>query len=277
MNKFKHDEVNVRKSRFLSRVLMGSGPACLNGLFATLSDVLDGSLKNRIQMDGRNYGGAPIALAPLSRGLVSDIMSVMFFGEKLSSEAEFARNLRRHPRETVACMGAFQILPSFLAPMAHAVLTRRGYAMHKVQDRLLREIARIQAANEGQPGGDKSTILNQMISLSATEREYWTPLLLSQTVLGLWLAASHQPWVYLNTLLVELCLRPEWQSILRDEVVQNCPGGLEYNDLERLPLLDSFMRETSRMRSLDRCEILRVCWNTPSAKFILQLRYGERH
>lgn len=89
-----------------------------------------------------------------------------------------------------------------------------------------------------------------MVDLSAADRSYWTPERLSQSILGLWLAASHQPWVNLHAILVELCLRPEWQDLLRDEALQN-QRNLARN-MNELPLLDSFMRETARVNSLDR-------------------------
>lgn len=79
--------------------------------------------------------------------------------------------------------------------------------------------------------------------------DYWTPEILSQSLLGIWFAASHQPWMNLDFMLLELCARPEWQSILRNEIGDY--GAQSYESLEQLPLLDSFMKETIRMNPLD--------------------------
>lgn len=79
--------------------------------------------------------------------------------------------------------------------------------------------------------------------------DYWDPELLSQSLLGIWFAASHQPWMNLDFIMLELCTRPEWQTRLREELQQN--GPLDYNTLEHLPLLDSFIKETVRLNPLD--------------------------
>lgn len=98
--------------------------------------------------------------------------------------------------------------------------------------------------------GPQLTLLYHMVDLSTADRSYWTPEKLSQSILGLWLAASHQPWVNLHAILVELSLRPEWQDALRDEAMQSQDDLA--SKINELPLLDSFMRETARVNSLDK-------------------------
>lgn len=91
--------------------------------------------------------------------------------------------------------------------------------------------------------------------------DYWNPELLSQSLLGIWFAASHQPWMNLHFVILELCARPEWQDDLRQEISQHAP--LNYRSLEQLPLLDSFVKETVRLNPLDTrmSSLLRiVCW-----------------
>ncbi|GLA93291.1 hypothetical protein AtubIFM61612_010485 [Aspergillus tubingensis] len=105
------------------------------------------------------------------------------------------------------------------------------------------------------PETKKLTLLYHMVDLSTADRSYWTPERLSQSLLGLWLAASHQPWVNLHAILVELCLRPEWQDALRNEALQSQDDLA--SKINELPLLDSFMRETARVNSLDKIAIRR--------------------
>lgn len=79
--------------------------------------------------------------------------------------------------------------------------------------------------------------------------DYWDPELLSQSLLGIWFAASHQPWMNLNFVILELCSRKDWQTALREELRQNLP--LDYKVLEQLPLLNGFIKETVRLNPLD--------------------------
>lgn len=92
--------------------------------------------------------------------------------------------------------------------------------------------------------------------------DYWAPEVISQSLLGIWFASSHQPWMNLDFILLELCARPDWQAILRLEIEQ--AGDLDYEILEKLPLLDSFMKETIRLNPLDNCEysLPLLCYRT---------------
>lgn len=78
----------------------------------------------------------------------------------------------------------------------------------------------------------------------------------AQNMLGIWFAASHQPWMNLNFILLEVCARPDWQEALRREIEDNGPLD-DYRKLDGLQLLDSFMKETVRLHPLDTLGIRR--------------------
>lgn len=84
------------------------------------------------------------------------------------------------------------------------------------------------------------------------DSDYWDPELLSQSLLGIWFAAAHQPWMFLDFILLELCARPDWQSAIQEELDTLAPSN--YHELEKLPLLDSFIKETIRLNPLDQCK-----------------------
>lgn len=94
----------------------------------------------------------------------------------------------------------------------------------------------------------KHTIAWNMTRLTEGN-EYWTPEVLAQSLLGIWFAASHQPYMNLNFVLLELCVRQDWVTALREELSDADP--LDYQRLEALPLLDSFVKETVRLNPLD--------------------------
>lgn len=78
----------------------------------------------------------------------------------------------------------------------------------------------------------------------------------AQNMLGLWFAASHQPWLNLDFILMEVCVRKDCQEAIRQELRSNSP--LDGNKkLDDLPLLDSSMRETARFIPLDTMDIRR--------------------
>lgn len=99
--------------------------------------------------------------------------------------------------------------------------------------------------------GVQLTILYNMANVAKTS-DYWNPSLLAQSLLGIWFAASHQPWMNLHFIILEICVRTDCQVALRKELEQSLP--LDYKRLEQLPLLDSFIKETVRFNPLDKRE-----------------------
>ncbi|GAQ45746.1 hypothetical protein AtubIFM55763_004859 [Aspergillus tubingensis] len=274
LNGADHYEVNTRKSRLLSRVLQVRGPTQFEELYPYLLH----HLKTILDVGPSSGGTASVRLALFSETILSRLMGAWFFGGNMTSDPRLRDALLNHPRQIKACSAAFQLTPRFIAPLVHAMITWRGSAMHLIQDRLIDvitagidnldekpEIKKVWAkilgfccsmgSTQANEHGPQLTLLYHMVDLSTADRSYWTPERLSQSLLGLWLAASHQPWVNLHAILVELCLRPEWQDALRNEALQSQDDLA--SKINELPLLDSFMRETARVNSLDKIAIRR--------------------
>ncbi|KAL2793385.1 cytochrome P450 [Aspergillus keveii] len=267
LNGFDHTEVNTRKTRLFARVLLVNGPNQLENIYANLRNKCTTMIEHELAASPQVGGSA-------CQRLTAGLMGIIFFGEKICryltrllsavSQPDFADALRRHPQQITTCMGISQVTPSFLSPLIHAIITRRGRAMHVAQLQIIKAITDcINSGLSSDPASDShshSTILQSMVTFSRQNSNYWTPFMLSQSILGLWFAASFQPWVTLHTVILELCLRPEWQRLLREEIESSCQAGCYtpgYSELEQLPLLDSFMREVSRLRCLDKYAIRR--------------------
>ncbi|KAI9640836.1 hypothetical protein NHQ30_010677 [Ciborinia camelliae] len=93
------------------------------------------------------------------------------------------------------------------------------------------------------------TIMQNMTELTEDSQDYWTPDYLAQALLGIWFAASHQPWMNLDFVVLELCSHPEYIQLLREEIGNF--SDLTYSSLESFPILDSFIKETVRLNPLD--------------------------
>lgn len=109
------------------------------------------------------------------------------------------------------------------------------------------------------------TLLHNLIELSK-DSDYWTAETLIQAVVGMWFAASHQPWVvifpgkqswwmltrlqYLHFLALELCARPEYVELLRHEI--DAHEALDCETISSLPVLDSFIKECTRLNPMDK-------------------------
>jgi cytochrome P450 len=94
------------------------------------------------------------------------------------------------------------------------------------------------------------------IASLCSESEYWNgPEHLAQTLLGVWFAAAHQPWMNLDSIMLQLCRRPDIQEALREEM--DNLEDLTHDKLMELPLLDSCIKETVRLHPLDTLAVRR--------------------
>jgi len=106
------------------------------------------------------------------------------------------------------------------------------------------------------PSTPQMTLLNNLIA-SSRESSYWTPDLLIQAIIGIWFAASHQPWINLHFMFLELCARPKYIPLLCAEIAAQ--EALDYAHISAMPLLDSFMKECVRLNPLDTSMFSSTC------------------
>ncbi|PWY82042.1 putative cytochrome P450 [Aspergillus heteromorphus CBS 117.55] len=258
MNIAHHDEVKIMRSRsrLYALILSVRGPAQLAKLYPYLQDRLERFLDEELYpAQVLADGSVCVSLAETCRVMASRLMAMMFFGEELTADPAFSKAVYNHPQQTVRCMALFQLVPRVMTPLVNALITHRGAAMKLILNRIT-PVIDSETTNWTEPTGLKElTLLDIFIKETQSTRDYWTAETLTRALMGLLLAASHQPWVNLYIFIYRLCASPEWQDILREEIAAAQP--LDYDRLDHLPLLDSFMRETARLVSLDKLNIRR--------------------
>ena len=86
-------------------------------------------------------------------------------------------------------------MPAFLHKTLTAITTRNGHAMRILTQRL-RPIVGHAGGLYDEPQPVKSHTLLQTVleETNGKEGDYWTPEILLEMVMGMFFAASHQPW-----------------------------------------------------------------------------------
>ncbi|MCJ1248353.1 hypothetical protein MMC30_005570 [Trapelia coarctata] len=265
------NEQTAARYRLYSRAIRIIGMAQISSLQpylqARMQETLYRHVDARDSTDGMNLflvgslldiddstGWTSIQLAPLMRDMAGDMLGLYFFGPKLSAEPEFNWALQRYYSDTVKFGGALQLVPGFVASYAYSRITNQGKALQVLFERL-RSAMDSKNPNWDEDKNVKSMTLMQNLIESSRESSYWTPDLLIQAIIGIWFAASHQPWINLHFMFLELCTRPEYVRLIRDEIdAQEC---LDYTHISKMPILDSFMKESVRLNPLDTMSIRR--------------------
>ncbi|MCJ1330549.1 hypothetical protein MMC10_007234 [Thelotrema lepadinum] len=264
MNNLDHNEQRISRSRLYGRVLNVNGPKQLTSLFTDLQQVGIDAFNVELQKGKQVGPSKSIKLASSVRRTVSRMMCRAFFGERLTKDVEFREALLRYSADMVASMGAFQVTPGFLAPTVHRWITNNGAAMHLILSRVNAELHALDlsAVKDHSERDPEPTILHTMAD-TIRGHDYWNNDLLAQAILGIWFAASHQPWMNLDFTILELCARPDAVADLRSEILSTITDAgdetaLDYQAVEhRMPLLDSFIKETIRVNPLDTLAIRR--------------------
>lgn len=97
------------------------------------------------------------------------------------------------------------------------------------------------------------TLAWNMVELTQDSNYWQGPEHRAQSLLGIWFAAAHQPWMFLDFIMLTLAVRPDLQEALRQEIEDS--GTLDYCTLQSLPFLDSVIKEVVRLHPLDTSEL----------------------
>lgn len=263
MINLEHDRIDhkVVRNRFNNRLLDVKGPAHLQSLYPHFISRFQDSWKI-LSEKGKPVKGGGISLpaANTCRHLSTRMISLIFFGKNVTSDERFIAELVQYSSDMVNCMMIFQFTPEFLSPLVHRIVTRGGRAMKSLISQFTGMMGAGRTFWKETEDIKECTILYNMTILSESGN-YWTgPAMKAQNMLGLWFAASHQPWMNLNFILLEVCARKDWQKELRKEIEGNQPLD-DYKKLDDLPLLDSFMKETVRIHPLDTRKLRTLLFN----------------
>ena len=218
---------------------------------ARVGSIMDSLLDSHPSSDGWQS----CSLALLTRHLATGMLSTYFWGDVLCSEPEFHAAITDFYFDVVRSATFLPIVPSFAKGAAHKLLTGNGRAINTLFVRL-RQVIEVRDSWKEDENLKSITLLYNLIE-QARGVDYWTADLLIQAIIGIWFAASHQPWINLHFVVLELSRRPSYAQALKEEIRTH--GDLE--NIARFPLLDSFIKECVRLNPLDRSE---YSWLRPS-------------
>ncbi|KAI9691509.1 MAG: hypothetical protein M1822_007580 [Bathelium mastoideum] len=248
------EDVNTTRYRLFSRAIRVIGGKQLPELQRHFQAEIENVLHKVVDSQSSSDGWVRVRLAPLMRKIATGTLGKYVFGESLTRNPEFESAMHGYYKDVVKSMGALKFCPSSLRTFVYNLVTRNGYSLHKLfkhMSPIVRSGGKIWSEEEPLKS---MTLIYNMIHLSQ-DSTYWEPDVLMQAIVGIWFAASHQPWVNLHCIFLELCERPEYIGILREEIESS--GDLDYKTLMELPILDSFAKESARLNPLDKMAIRR--------------------
>ena len=211
----------------------------------------------------------------MAKRLITAANSLVFFGERLCQDPVFLEAALDYPEDLLKTAEVLRFVPSILAPYAAPILMRQHKASKVLVDYLTPLIEeRLKQRDEPQtdPSHPKSVDCIQFFVDSDQKRQSWSAQKILQVLLGIWFAAVHQPALSLVYALDDLCNNPEYIDLLRDEI-HTCDAA--QGDINSLPLLDSFLRESARLHPSDSISVRRKVLTPFTFSDGTQLAAGE--
>ena len=235
-----------------SRVLQNVLRSYLGQLQPVLYNVICSSLTGRFSA-GRTLSNGWIELEGFSfaKGVIAEANSQAFFGKNLSSKPPFLKAALDYPEDLFWTAEVLRLLPSALAPLVAPFLMRQHYASNVLVEHLALELEQRLAKSQvvdNEFTDNKPVDCIQFFIDANFRKDTWSAHKLIQVLLGVWFATLHQPALSLTYALEDLCRYPTYIKLLREELM-TCEVTEE--KLERLPLLDSFLKESARLHPSD--------------------------
>lgn len=251
MNGLEVEDCMASNGSLHSRVLRVMLTGHLGDFQPLLAAIISKSIAEEVSA-GKRISNEWIEIQSLSmfKKVVVATNSLVFFGEKLSRCPEFLQAALDYPEDLFFTAEMLRLLPKYAAPVVAPVLMRRhqaskilvSYLMPMVEERLKRD-----STTDNTSTTKPMDIIQYFIEAGA-RRNAWTAQKIVQVVLGIWFAAIHQPAMSLVYALSDIRQHPEYKCALEKELGDGSPDG---KDLESMPLLDGFLKESARLHPSD--------------------------
>ncbi|KAL7924715.1 cytochrome P450 [Trichoderma austrokoningii] len=211
-----------------------------------IKNSLDIELKD-IHSDGYSH----VKLFPVMKRLVTKVNCFVFFGEELSQNAEFTAAALEFPQAVIFAAEFLGITPRFMRPLVASLVTNRHRAAKTLYRYLVPIVEQRLAMKHLQPQGVTPMDCMQWLIDTSPRKNPWTPARMVGEIMALWFGSVHQLAMTPTYAIQHLCSYPEYIEPLQEEVQRVFHADGLPKDVDKLPLLDSFIKESIRCNHSD--------------------------
>ncbi|KAK4077104.1 uncharacterized protein Triagg1_4071 [Trichoderma aggressivum f. europaeum] len=201
--------------------------------------------------DAQPDGFAHMRIFPFMKTLITRVNCFIFFGEELSQNTEFTSAALEFPQTVVSTAELLRISPEFMRSMIASIATNRHKAAKTLYRYLVPMVEERLAVRGLQSNEMTPTDCMQWLIETSPRKNPWTPARMVGEIMAVWFASVHQLAMTSTYAIQDLCLHPEYFEPLAIEIRDCFHAEDSSRDVERLPLLDSFIKESVRNSNFD--------------------------
>ncbi|KZF26778.1 cytochrome P450 [Xylona heveae TC161] len=190
--------------------------------------------------------------------IVAAVNSVLFVGEPLASNPTFVDAALQFPNDAFTTAEVIRMLPAVLSAPISALMTRRSAAIKTMRNFLFPLVEeRISKYPRDTDAAEKPLDCVQWLIDSIPKDRPWPTEKIVAKICALWFGSVHQLAMTLTFALYDLGTYPEYVDPLRKELeMHNTESELSslkerWRAFDRLPVLDSFLKESARLHPSD--------------------------
>ncbi|KAH8699442.1 cytochrome P450 [Phaeosphaeriaceae sp. PMI808] len=210
--------------------------------------------------EGRTGEGlSKVSLHTLSGTLIARMNNTLLFGSELARDPGFEKASIKYGWHSGIAMEIFRQIPKCLVPIVAKVFMAWSGAMHKVSSAvqtLVNQRMREKMFTTKEKNVEKHLDCIEWVMSCSHTPEQAHPVRIQQQMMALLFASTHQMQMALTWAIVDLCLHPEYTTLLRTEVAKAFASNCE-NPYEQLSLMECFLRESSRLNPIDALNVQR--------------------
>ena len=249
------------------------------------------SYEKKCSISSHSSGVIPLPIFQLAKTVITTANSLVFFGPELTLNDEFLAAAQRYPEDLLITAEILRLTPSFAAPFIAPIAMRNHHAskvlvrylIPLVEKRMLLKQRRLDEKDfprdefgEGNDG--PCDIIQFFVDANLRQRrlqDFSAPppchaRKIVQVIIGIWFAAVHQPAITIMYALDDLLDHPEHLGALRDEL-----NSKSMDTIDQLCLLDSFLKESSRLHPSDAISVRRKVLQPYTFSDGTHLRVGD--
>ncbi|KAL7938508.1 cytochrome P450 [Trichoderma chlorosporum] len=215
---------------------------------------LERLIKNALETelkDVKQDGFAHAKIFPFMKTLITRVNCFIFFGEELSQNNEFTSAALEFPQAVVFAAELLRITPKFMRPLVASIATNQHRAARTIYRYLVPIIEQQLAARGLRSGGATTTNCMQWLIGTSPRKNPWAPAKIVSEIMAVWFGSVHQLAMTSTYAIQDLCLHPEYVEPLKMEIRDYFYAENPPRDVDRLPLLDSFIKESVRSSNSD--------------------------
>ncbi|QYS95719.1 hypothetical protein H0G86_002994 [Trichoderma simmonsii] len=168
-----------------------------------------------------------------------------------AQNTEFTSAALDFPQAVAIAAEVLRITPEFMRPLVASIVTNRHKAATTIYRYLVpiieqRLVVRGLQSNEATPMDCMQWLID-----NSPRKIPWTPAKMVGEIMAVWFGSVHQLAMTSTYAIQDLCLHPEYVEPLKIEIRDYFHLNNSLRDVERLPLLDSFIKESVRNSNFD--------------------------